>query len=105
MNSTEGIAGRDEWTWTLAVCTTKGLRSHITRSAATKTTVAAHWTAISHYLNSGDDGPVLQFAGVRVDEMKLAGDPQQIHDLLICGALDISAIYQSDVFDRVIGHD
>ena len=90
----------------MAVCTTAGLTIHAPRGSATRAKIAAHWIAIGHYLDSGDVGPITEFAQVRVGGMALASDPQQIDDLATCGALDLNDIYQDNQGpSRVIGDE
>jgi hypothetical protein len=64
------------------------------RGSRAASTVGSYFNAVDHYLDTGDDGPLRRFVGVKVGGVELETDPETIEALAFAGLIDFESIYQ-----------
>jgi hypothetical protein len=64
------------------------------RGSKAASRLSAYWDAVEHYLDTGDDGPLGRFEGIRIAGIELETDTDVIDRLSLLGVLSFETIYQ-----------
>lgn len=64
------------------------------RGSRAATRLSNYWLAVEHYRDTGDDGPLRDFDGVRIAGVELETDTDVIDYLTVIGVLSFETIYQ-----------
>ena len=64
------------------------------RGSRAASRLSAYWDAVEHYLDTGADGPLRLFEGVRIAGIELETDTDVLDRLSLLGVLSFETIYQ-----------